>query len=124
MRGEETQIAGGYGSIPSLRLSCSGDAWHPFEMGLPLSRERSSVFASYLTGELFSVLKKHSILGRLMPAEGSNDEATNMAFEMDDWRPPEPAHQAILHTRFRCAYVGADWAFGAGGRWPIICPVC
>ena len=82
MRGEETQIAGALLQHPEFALaSClvmpgTHSKWVSIEQGKIIR------FASYLTGELFSVLKKHSILGRLMPAEGSNDEATNMAFEM------------------------------------------
>ena len=82
MRGEETQIAGALLLHPELAAaSCllmpgTHSKWVVVEQGRMLR------FASYLTGELFSVLKKHSILGRLMPAPSGGEETGMAAFEM------------------------------------------
>ena len=82
MRGEETQIAGALLQHPEFALaSClvmpgTHSKWVSIEQGKIIR------FASYLTGELFSVLKKHSILGRLMPEACGDEETGVAAFEM------------------------------------------
>ena len=68
MRGEETQIFGalGEGEHDGLFiLPGTHSKWARIEAG------RVIAFATYMTGELFAVLRGHSILGRLMPADGS-----------------------------------------------------
>jgi 2-dehydro-3-deoxygalactonokinase len=69
MRGEETQIAGvaGEGSAIVV-LPGTHSKWVQVEGG------RIADFNTFMTGELFDVLVKHSILGRLMTdGEGSDD---------------------------------------------------
>jgi 2-dehydro-3-deoxygalactonokinase len=67
MRGEEIQIAGASMDNPEwAERSCfvlpgTHSKWVQVESG------RIVRFASFLTGELFAVLRQHSILGRLMP---------------------------------------------------------
>lgn len=67
MRGEEIQIAGALrGNAQWTQRCCivlpgTHSKWVHIEAG------RIVRFSTYLTGELFSVLRKHSILGRLMP---------------------------------------------------------
>lgn len=76
MRGEEIQIAGALAQHPEwAERSCfllpgTHSKWAQVSDG------RIVRFASFLTGELFSVLRQHSILGRLMP-------------ESDDAAPPD-----------------------------------
>jgi 2-dehydro-3-deoxygalactonokinase len=68
MRGEETQIFGalGEGEADGLFiLPGTHSKWARVEAG------RVVAFATYMTGELFAVLRGHSILGRMMPADGS-----------------------------------------------------
>lgn len=71
MRGEETQILGAVGTAapPTLAvLPGTHSKWALVEAG------RVVWFATFMTGELFAVLRRHSILGRLM-AEGGPDPA-------------------------------------------------
>ena len=61
IRGEETQIAGAIGSGSAIAvLPGTHSKWVKVEGG------RINDFATFMTGELFDVLKRHSILGRLM----------------------------------------------------------
>ena len=83
MRGEEIQIAGALLMNPQWAVrSCmllpgTHSKWAQIENG-KLVR-----YATYLTGELFAVLSKHSILGRLMPAEDvGKKESDAVAFEL------------------------------------------
>jgi 2-dehydro-3-deoxygalactonokinase len=73
MRGEETQILGQLGDAAgggrqAIVLPGTHSKWALVEEG------RIVWFATFMTGELFGVLKEHSILGRLMAA-GPEDEA-------------------------------------------------
>lgn len=81
MRGEEIQIAGALAADPSwaaaarIVLPGTHSKWVEVEDG------RITRFATYMTGELFAVLKQHSILGRLMPADAApTTEARAAAF--------------------------------------------
>jgi 2-dehydro-3-deoxygalactonokinase len=64
MRGEETQIAGALALDPALRggsllvMPGTHSKWVSIEQG------RIARFDTYMTGELFAVLRGHSILGR------------------------------------------------------------
>jgi 2-dehydro-3-deoxygalactonokinase len=72
IRGEETQIVGEVGAAPGRRLLVlpgTHSKWALVEEG------RIVWFATFMTGELFGVLKEHSILGRMMTAEASDDHA-------------------------------------------------
>ena len=65
MRGEETQLFGAIGR--STALSSGGVAVLPgtHSKWARLARGRVEGFTTYITGELFGVLSRHSILGRL-----------------------------------------------------------
>jgi len=66
IRGEETQIVGEVGDQPGrhlLVLPGTHSKWALAEDGL------ITWFATFMTGEVFAVLKEHSILGRLMQGE-------------------------------------------------------
>lgn len=73
MRGEEIQIAGALARHPELSaracvvLPGTHSKWAFIEDGRIVS------FVSYMTGELFAVLSRHSILGRLMPTDGNRE---------------------------------------------------
>ena len=72
MRGEETQIAGALASEPSTRLVIlpgTHSKWAVIDGG------RVSRFTSFMTGEVFAVLSRHSILGRLMAGEAIDTAA-------------------------------------------------
>ncbi len=74
MRGEETQIIGAVGDVAGrhlLVLPGTHSKWALAEDGA------ITWFATFMTGELFAVLKEHSILGRLM--QGEADDAAAFA---------------------------------------------
>jgi 2-dehydro-3-deoxygalactonokinase len=79
MRGEETQIAGALAADPSLAdalvvLPGTHSKW------VRLAGGRIREFTTYMTGELFSVLRAHSILGRLAKAGADERGPDNAAF--------------------------------------------
>jgi 2-dehydro-3-deoxygalactonokinase len=69
MRGEETQIIGALAALPegaaTICLPGTHSKWVRWRDG------RIAGFATAMTGEVFAVLRRHSILGRLM-AEGGD----------------------------------------------------
>ncbi len=66
MRGEETQIAGALGEASGRRLLVMPGTHSKWV----LVEDREIVwFATFMTGELFALLKDHSILGRTMAAD-------------------------------------------------------
>jgi 2-dehydro-3-deoxygalactonokinase len=72
IRGEETQIIGAVAGEAGRRLLVlpgTHSKWALVENG------RIIWFATFMTGELFGVLKEHSILGRLMGGESDDDAA-------------------------------------------------
>lgn len=73
MRGEETQLFGAM--VQSAALSSGGTAVLPgtHSKWVRVGRGRVERFTTYITGEMFGVLSRHSILGRL--AEASADAA-------------------------------------------------
>ena len=81
MRGEEIKIAGAVAAEPSLGerswfvLPGTHSKWALVE------QQRIVSFATYMTGELYAVLREHSILGRLMPAEQTDEAAAALGFE-------------------------------------------
>ena len=78
MRGEETQIFGALASDPTLGTDRSGVL-----IGLPGTHAKWAWvrdglierFQTFMTGELFAVLRDHTILGRTMRAGASPDRA-------------------------------------------------
>jgi 2-dehydro-3-deoxygalactonokinase len=73
MRGEETQIIGASRLLGPgthvLVLPGTHSKWAVLQDGVIVS------FATYMTGELFAVLRAHSILGRLMEATMESEES-------------------------------------------------
>jgi 2-dehydro-3-deoxygalactonokinase len=77
MRGEETQVFGALDEETAdglFILPGTHCKWVRVEDGRIVS------FATYMTGELFAVLRGHSILGRMMPADG-DAPADDAAFD-------------------------------------------
>lgn len=75
MRGEEIQIFGAVGADDSATLILPGthSKWARVEAG------RLVAYRTFMTGEMFAVLKGHSILGRLMPADATPFDASAFA---------------------------------------------
>jgi len=98
MRGEEIQIAGALRLHPQLAerghflMPGTHSKWVDVRDG------RIAGFETYMTGELFAVLCRHSLLGRLMPAEAAAPEVAEAAFTRGveaarHSRPGDLAHQ-------------------------------
>ncbi|AJY44545.1 2-dehydro-3-deoxygalactonokinase [Martelella endophytica] len=81
MRGEEIQIAGALAQNPTLGVNTVFLLPGTHSKWVRVSQGRVVDFDTYMTGELFSVLKRHSILGRLMSETPSKGEAAGRAFE-------------------------------------------
>ena len=92
MRGEETQILGAIDDVleHSARVCLPGthSKWVQVEGG------RITHFATYMTGEVFAVLKAHSILGRMM----TDADFDPVAFQSGVLRAREPG--GLLHHLF------------------------
>ena len=72
LRGEETQIFGALDPDGRAELVITPGTHSKWAVA---GEGRISGFASYMTGELFAVLKTHSILGRLMDGEAHDADA-------------------------------------------------
>jgi len=87
MRGEETQIVGALALNPPLSdrsllvLPGTHSKW------VTVRRGKVDGFTTYLTGELFAVLSKHSILGRpaLDAKRGAVDSPSPVSWDAFDW---------------------------------------
>jgi 2-dehydro-3-deoxygalactonokinase len=79
MRGEETQIVGALDAVGEascvLCLPGTHSKWVQVEGG------RIMRFATFMTGEIFGVLRQHSILGRLMEGDAHDDAAFDAGIE-------------------------------------------
>lgn len=69
MRGEETQIVGALALVPELATDCclvlpgTHAKWARVQQG------QVTGFATHMTGELYALLRQHSVLARLMTAD-------------------------------------------------------
>lgn len=80
MRGEETQI---FGALSCLGLSDATFCLPGTHSKWALAKDGGCIdFATYFTGELYSVLTRHSLLGRLMASsEGADGQLLPAGFE-------------------------------------------
>jgi 2-dehydro-3-deoxygalactonokinase len=95
LRGEETQILGAVHEHPTagtFLLPGTHSKWVPVRDG------RIERFATFMTGELFAVLRQHSILGRLM--DGEADDAAAFARGVGQGLDPDPGAGGLLHRLF------------------------
>lgn len=69
MRGEEIQIAGALAGNEDWRRRACIAMPGTHSKWVRIAEGRITGFATYMTGELFAVLKSHSLLGRLMPSD-------------------------------------------------------
>lgn len=100
MRGEETQILGER-QMPSGLYVLPGthSKWAVCEAGRILS------FATYMTGEVFDVLRRHSILGRLMVDDVSDEGAFDRGLERARASAAAPPGR-LLHDLFSARTLG------------------
>lgn len=104
IRGEEIQVAGALLAHPELAARARFLMPGTHSKWVSLEEGRITGFATYMTGELFAVLCRHSLLGRLMPeGEAAAPEAAEEAFALGlhmarESGPGDLAHQ-IFATR-------------------------
>ncbi len=97
MRGEETQILGALADdAPATLVLLPGthSKWAIAGGG------RIDAFASYMTGEIFAVLKEHSILGRMIPAPTPGPSEAAFARGVRCACAPGAPRGALLHQLF------------------------
>ncbi|WP_207221277.1 2-dehydro-3-deoxygalactonokinase [Pseudoduganella lutea] len=73
MRGEETQVVGTLHLHDTLRASSCVVLPGTHSKWTQICAERIVRFATHMTGELYAVLRQHSVLGRLMPDDAPVD---------------------------------------------------
>ena len=100
MRGEETQILGVDGDAVAQLVVLPGthSKWALVEAG------RVVWFATFMTGELFAVLRQHSILGRLMAGDGDDEAA--FARGLAAGLSGDRAQGGLLHRLFSVRTLG------------------
>jgi 2-dehydro-3-deoxygalactonokinase len=69
MRGEETQVLGALQQEPALAAGACLVLPGTHSKWVQVGAGRVQGFATHMTGELFAVLRQHSVLGRLMPPD-------------------------------------------------------
>jgi 2-dehydro-3-deoxygalactonokinase len=106
MRSEETQVIGSLGEGYSHFITPGTHSkW------IDVEGERIVRFATYVTGETFSALRNHTILGRLM----TSDEADDAAFTRGVVRAlADPA--GLLHSLFSGLAIGSEVAHALQSR--------
>jgi len=96
IRGEETQVLGAHsGNDGVYLLPGTHSKW------LTVKDRRIDSFATYMTGEVFAVLKTHSILGRLMQDDGDGVAAFDAGVLRGAAEP-----ELLLHTIFGTRTLG------------------
>lgn len=73
MRGEEIQVAGLLAAQPGLAARCRVVLPGTHSKWVEVRDRRILSFRTFMTGELFAVLRQHSVLGRLLPPAGGFD---------------------------------------------------
>jgi 2-dehydro-3-deoxygalactonokinase len=113
MRGEETQIVGALQTRPELKdKSCivlpgTHSKWVEVQNG------QVQGFATHMTGELFAVLRQHSVLGRLMGETSSEPDMTAFLSGVDAVR--EHGDLGLTHQLFAVRTLGLTEKMPAAG---------
>jgi 2-dehydro-3-deoxygalactonokinase len=111
MRGEETQILGALCDAALRPASCivlpgTHSKWAHVDGG------RITRFSTYMTGELYALLRLSSVLGRLMPDDAPTDDA---AFTQGLDAVLQHGHQGLSHQLFAVRTLGVTGRLAAGG---------
>ncbi len=78
MRGEETQIIGAASGLNSAQTFCLPGTHSKWVI---VENDRLMGFTTFMTGEVFDVMCRHSILGRLMTDDGRSTDEANRWFD-------------------------------------------
>ena len=93
IRGEETQVLGASkGGTEYFVTPGTHSKW------IDVSNGEIRSFSTYMTGEVFALLKNHSILGKLMTGETSNSAAFEQGVRAG-WKDPAGFLHCIFSTR-------------------------
>lgn len=95
MRSEEMQVFGSLGQAKHFITPGTHSKW------IDVDGETITRFATYVTGEMFSVLRHHSILGRLLTSDDVNEEAFALGVVKAQADP-----SGLLHTLFSVRSLG------------------
>lgn len=113
MRGEETQVAGallahaGWAARAEFVLPGTHSKWVAVRDGRIVS------VRTFMTGEVYAVMRAHSILGRLMPADAPAPEVeAQQAFDAGVRAAQEGSAGGLLHQLFSAR------TLGLAGGWP------
>ena len=113
MRGEETQVAGALLAHPAWAEGACFVLPGTHSKWVVVRGGRIRSLRTFMTGELYAVLRAHSILGRLMPAdEGRPSPQRQEAFEAGIAAARQPQGGGLLHQLF------AARTLGLAGGWP------
>jgi 2-dehydro-3-deoxygalactonokinase len=112
MRGEETQMLGALAGATCYEatvfvLPGTHSKWALLEAG------RIAWFATFMTGELYAVLKAHSILGR--PMAGETEDRASFRRGLARAADNSPAAGALLHKLFSARTLALFDELPAGG---------
>lgn len=110
MRGEETQVVGALEALPDDAVVCLPGTHSKW---VRVRQSRIVGFGTHFTGELFAVLKAHSLLGRMLE-DGAPDEAAFLAGVV---RSGEP--EGLLHHLFgvRAKALFGELSAASGGEY-------
>jgi len=74
MRGEETQLIGAITAYPALHQEACVVLPGTHSKWARINNGSITAFATHMTGELFAVLRQHSVLGRLLTSENNAED--------------------------------------------------
>jgi 2-dehydro-3-deoxygalactonokinase len=116
MRGEETQIVGALHSLDSNDASVNDlcivmpgthSKW------VRVQQQKVVEFATHMTGEMYSVMKHHSVLGRLLPTESGPEHRDAFVMALDAVRSQPQA--GLTHQLFAVRTLGLTEKLSAQG---------
>ena len=112
IRGEEIQIAGALAASPEWRRRSLAVMPGTHSKWVEIEKGEIVRFSTFMTGEMFALLKRHSILGRLMDAATPPaPEEARRAFEMG-LRTAADRRQALTHHLFAVRTLGLTGRLG------------
>ncbi len=113
MRGEETQIVGALHAVAQARAASCIVLPGTHSKWVQIADEKIIDFATHMTGELFAVLRNHSVLGRLLPLEAQPFEPT--AFLAGVGAAQRDGQLGVMHQLFAVRTLGLTEKLSAQG---------
>jgi 2-dehydro-3-deoxygalactonokinase len=106
MRGEEIQIAGALAESPALAGRACVVMPGTHSKWVEVDQSRITRFDTYMTGEVFAVMTRHSILGRLMTEEAPDAATGDAAFAAGVEAARQSRPGDLLHQLFAARTLG------------------